>query len=59
MGSAASWERWDTGLIPSPAQWVRDPVLQLWPRSDPWPENPICCEVAKKNVLSGVPVVAQ
>ena len=26
MGSAASWERWDAGLIPGGAQWVKDPV---------------------------------
>ena len=41
-----SWERWDSGLIPSPAEWVKDLVLsqlwlrsRLWLRSDPWPGN--------------------
>ena len=32
-GSAASWEHWVAGSIPSQAQWVNDPVLlqlQLW-----------------------------
>ena len=29
-----------TGLIPSPAQWVKDLVLlQLWLEFDPWPGN--------------------
>ena len=36
----ASWECWDAGSIPSPAQWVRDPaLLQVWLGSDPWPGN--------------------
>ena len=41
-----SWECWDTGLIPGPAQWVKDLSLpQPWLRfqlqlgSDPWPGN--------------------
>ena len=34
--SAVSWEFWDAGSIPGPAQWVEDPVLlQLWLRSRP------------------------
>ena len=34
MGSAASLELWDTGSIPSRAQWVKDlSLLQLWCRS--------------------------
>ena len=39
----------DTGLIPGPAQWVKDPVLlqlqqrfQLQLGSDPWPRSFIC-----------------
>ena len=50
-------ECWDTGSIPSPAQWVKDLVLsklqcssQLWLGSDPWPRNSICHGVAKKRV---------
>lgn len=26
-GSAVSWEQWHAGLIPGPAQWVKDPML--------------------------------
>ena len=47
---------WDAGLIPSPAQWVKEPVLlqlqcmlKLWLRSDPWARNSICCGAAKKR----------
>ena len=30
-GLAVSWEHWDVGLIPGPAEWVKDPeLLQLW-----------------------------
>ena len=56
MGSAASWEHWDAGLIPSPAQQVKDLVLlQLWLRSQPqlrsetWPRNSTWCRAAKKE----------
>ena len=36
-GSAASLEHWDTGLTPSPAQWVKDlALLELWLRSQLW-----------------------
>ena len=59
MGSgAASWEHWDTGLIPCPAQWVKDlalPQLQLWShlwlKSDPWPWNSVCWGADKKKKL--------
>ena len=56
MELAASWELWDTGSIPSPAQWVNHSAwIQLWLRSqlwlgsDPWLRNSICHEVAKKE----------
>ena len=49
MGSAVSWECWNAGLIPSPAQWVKDLVLlKPWLRShvqhgyDPCDGNSIC-----------------
>ena len=38
--------QWDTGLIPSPVQWVKDSVVL---GSDPWPENGICRGAAKKE----------
>ena len=41
-----SRERWDAGLIPSPAPWVKDLALpklrlrsQLWLDSDPWAQE--------------------
>ena len=55
MGLAVSWERWDKGLIPSPAQCVKDLALQLWLRlrlrleSDRWPGNSTCLGVAKNE----------
>ena len=42
-GLVASLQRWYAGLIPGPAQWIKDPVLpEQWCRSklrlasDPW-----------------------
>ena len=56
MGLAVSWEPWDIGLIPSQAQWVKDPALpQLWLgwqlqlRSDPWPGNSMCCRKEERG----------
>ena len=38
-----SWEGWNAGLTPGPAQWVKDPALpQLQLGSDPWPGNSMC-----------------
>ena len=49
-GPEVSWEHWDEGSIPAPAQWVKDPTLSLlWLRSDPWPGSSICRGVAKKE----------
>ena len=49
-GSVASLEHWDTGRTPGLAQWVKNlALLQLGPRSDPWPGNSTCHEVAKKE----------
>ena len=50
---AATWEHLDGGLIPSLAQWVKDPaLLQLRLSSqlcsaDPWPGSSICHQAAK------------
>ena len=56
MGSVVSWECWDTGLIPGPAQQIKGlalPQLQvrseLWLGTDPWPGDSICHRAAKKE----------
>ena len=56
MGLTVSWEHWDAGSIPSPAQWVKKLVLpqpqfrlRLRLRSDPWPGNSICLGAAKQK----------
>ena len=57
MGSAASWERWDAGSIPSLVQWVKDlTLLQPWLnrsklqlRSDPWPGNSLSLGAAQSE----------
>ena len=55
MRSMVSLEPWDPDSNPSPAQWVKDPALpqwhrsQLWLGSNPWWRNSICCGVAKKE----------
>ena len=58
-GLAVSLEPCNTGLIPSPAQWIKDPVLQklqhgsqLQLRSDTWPGNSISQRAAKKKKKS-------
>ena len=64
MGWMVCWEHWDTGLIPGPAEWVKDLELlqlqlqlryQLWLGCDPWTGNSICLGVAKmkqkKNMI--------
>ena len=60
MGLAVSWEHWDMGSIPSPAQQVKDLALpQLWLRlrwalrSDPWPESSICWGVTPPKKCVG------
>ena len=56
VGSAASWECWDAGLIPSCTQRLKDLALlklrlclHLWLGSYPWPRNSICSRMAKKK----------
>ena len=60
MRSAASLQRWDTGLIPSLAQWVKDPaLLQQWLRYDPRPEIYISHRAAKKEKKKKFPFHTQ
>ena len=56
LGSEVSWEQWDTGSIPGPAQWVKDLVLprrqlrlKLRLGSDSRSRNSICHGEAKKG----------
>ena len=51
-----SLERLDAGLIPRPAEWVKDPALlqlhhssQLWLGSDSWPRSAICHQAPKEG----------
>ena len=55
-GLVVYWDCWVAGLIPGPAQQVKDPALpQLWRRaqrqlgSDPWPGNSMCCGAATRE----------
>ena len=57
MGSAEPWEHRDIGLIPGPAQWVKDLALSqvqlwlhLWPGSDPWTRNSTCPKGGQKRI---------
>ena len=61
MGSEASLECWNRGLIPRPAKWIKDPALlqqqhrvQLWPSSDPWPGIPYAVGWKKKECITTV-----
>ena len=58
MGLTVSWERWDAGSMPVPAQWVKGPSLQKVVEklrdqrgigAEPGPGNFICLRVAKKK----------
>ena len=49
MGLAASLQCQDVGSIPCPAQGVKGSGAALEIGSDPWPRNPICHGVDKKE----------
>ena len=49
-----SLEHWDTSSIPGPAQWVRDPVSQLW--LDPGWRTPYALEQPKRKKEKEFPV---
>ena len=54
-GSMASWEHWDTGLIPSLAKWVKDPaLLQPLLRSQPRLGTPYAAGTVKKAKIHSV-----
>lgn len=51
VGSVASWESLDIGLIPRLPQGLRiwQSRSKLWLRSAPWPGNSVCQGAAKKE----------
>lgn len=62
VGWVASWELWDAGSIPSPVQWVKDPLLlppwctlQIQFGFSPWPVIFYVAQVQpeKKKSLEG------
>ena len=49
VGSVVSLECWDTGLIPSPAQRIKDLAAVVLLESDPWLRNSICYRATKNE----------